>query len=660
MTTTRQLGKYEIQERLGRGGTAEVYKAYQPSLDRHVAVKMLHPFLADDPEFKDRFEREARNVARLRHPNIVQVYDFEFDPPSETYYMVMELIGGQSIKERLDSTKERFPEAEIYRLMSGAVSALAYAHARGMIHRDVKPANLMLDLDGRVVLTDFGIAKIVTGIQFTASGGMIGTPAYMAPEQGLGEAGDERSDLYSLGIIMYQMLTGVLPYDAESPLAVILKHHNESTPSVRTRAPDASERIAAITYKAMQKEPENRFQSADEMLKALEDPSVVVPPAPPPGKSGPPSSKIMLAGSAPPPPIMPTTMPLDATDTPRRRLAGCGGLLIVGIAILALGLAGFASGIIPGILRGTNTPTATATATATQTALPSATATSTATATATATASQTATALPTTTPTDTATSTATPPSTETGTSTPSDTPTTTLTPSDTPTTTQTATDTATATFTPSSTPTFTPTASATLTFTPTSTFTATPSDTPTHTATPTITPLPTITPSPTPNFTATLAAATNAALYLTVTAQAGTLAAINQTQFALVTPTPNYTATALLCRSQYSIVRQATPDRDPIRANTDFERVITLRNTGDCDWLPGMYLKYRSGEAFDAPLKIVMENTDPIPPGGEARFTFRGHTPRKGNTYSGIWEVRLSPDNKLLDPALTISFFAYE
>jgi len=648
LTTTRQLGKYEIQERLGRGGTAEVYKAYQPSLDRHVAVKLLHPFLADDPEFKDRFEREARNVARLRHPNIVQVYDFEFDPPSETYYMVMELIGGQSIKQRLDSTTERFPEAEIYRLMSGAVSALAYAHARGMIHRDVKPANLMLDVDGRVVLTDFGIAKIVTGIQFTASGGMIGTPAYMAPEQGLGEAGDERSDLYSLGIIMYQMLTGVLPYDAESPLAVILKHHNESTPSVRTRAPDASERIAAITYKAMQKEPENRFQSADEMLKALEDPTVVVPPAPPPGKSGPPSSKITLAGSEPPPPVMPTTMPLDATDKPRRRLAGCGGLLIAGIAVLALGLTGFASGVIPGILRGTNTPTATATAPATQTALPSATAT--------VTASQTATetALPTSTATATATSTATLPPTETAsstpTATPSDTPTITLTPSDTPTATDTATDTATPTFTPSS----TPTASLTLTFTPTSTFTATPS------MTPTLTPLPTITPSPTPNFTATLAAATNAALYLTVTAQAGTLAAINQTQFALVTPTPNYTATALLCRSQYSVVRQTTPDRDPIRANTDFERVVTLRNTGDCDWLPGMYLKYRSGEAFDAPLKIVMENTDPIPPGGEARFTFRGHTPRKGNTYSGLWEVRLSPDNKLLDPALTISFFAYE
>src|SRR5258708_22139994 len=210
---------------------AEVYKAYQGSLDRYVAIKLLHPFLADDPEFKDRFEREARNVARLRHPNIVQVYDFEYDAESESYYMVMELIDGQTLKDRLTSIgKQLLPISETLRIMREATEALAYAHARSMIHRDVKPANLMIDSDGRVVLTDFGIAKIVTGIQFTASGGMVGTPAYMAPEQGLGEQGDERSDLYSLGVILFQMCTGHLPYDAESPLAVILKHMNESVP----------------------------------------------------------------------------------------------------------------------------------------------------------------------------------------------------------------------------------------------------------------------------------------------------------------------------------------------------------------------------------------------------------------------------------------------
>ena len=198
---------------------AEVYRGYHAALDRYVAIKVLHAFLADDPEFKSRFEKEARNVARLKHPNIVQVYDFEYDPSDESYYMVMELIEGPTLKERLvelATRNERLSLEESLRIIHDAGLALAYAHQQGMIHRDVKPANLMLDADGRVVLTDFGIAKIVTGVQFTASGGMVGTPAYMAPEQGLGEAGDERSDIYSLGVILYQLLTGRLPFEAET------------------------------------------------------------------------------------------------------------------------------------------------------------------------------------------------------------------------------------------------------------------------------------------------------------------------------------------------------------------------------------------------------------------------------------------------------------
>ena len=191
----KTLGKYEIIERIGRGGMAEVYRGYHAALDRYVAIKLLHPFLADDPEFKDRFENEARNVAKLKHPNIVQVYDFEYDAEGDSYYMVMEMINGPTLKDRLfdlGDLGERFTIAEAIRITRAAAEALAYAHQRNMIHRDVKPANLMLDEDHRVVLTDFGIAKIVTGAQFTASGGMVGTPAYMAPEQGLGEAGDER------------------------------------------------------------------------------------------------------------------------------------------------------------------------------------------------------------------------------------------------------------------------------------------------------------------------------------------------------------------------------------------------------------------------------------------------------------------------------------
>lgn len=251
---------------------AEVYRGYHPALDRYVAIKLLHPFLSDDPEFKDRFENEARNVAKLKHPNIVQVYDFEYDATNDNYYMVMELINGPTLKDKLNELAQQqttFSVSEAVRIVYSAAEALAYAHQRGMIHRDVKPANLMLDEDQRVVLTDFGIAKIVTGVQFTSSGGMVGTPAYMAPEQGLGEPGDERSDLYSLGVILFQFLTGRLPYDAETPLAVVIKHVNEPIPSVRDFAPHVPEELDRIVQKALAKDPDERYQSATELANDL-------------------------------------------------------------------------------------------------------------------------------------------------------------------------------------------------------------------------------------------------------------------------------------------------------------------------------------------------------------------------------------------------------
>lgn len=270
----RKLGKYELMERIGRGGMAEVYRAYHSALDRYVAIKILHPFLSDDAEFKERFEREARNVAKLKHPNIVQVYDFDYDPGGESYYMVMELINGPTLKDRLldlSNVGQHFAVADTLTIIGSAAEALAYAHARNMIHRDVKPANLMIDEDGRVVLTDFGIAKIVTGAQFTSTGGMVGTPAYMAPEQGMAEAGDERSDIYSLGVIMYQMATGRLPFDADTPLAVILKHLNEPLIPPSEHVPEIPERLEAIICKALEKEPDNRYQSAAAMLQDIDE-----------------------------------------------------------------------------------------------------------------------------------------------------------------------------------------------------------------------------------------------------------------------------------------------------------------------------------------------------------------------------------------------------
>ena len=278
------IGKYRIVEHLGRGGMAEVYKAYQPNLDRYVALKLMHAFLAADQDFIARFEREAKNVAALRHPNIVQVYDF--DVQNGTPYMVMEYIEGGTLKSHLEDLAHEGKQlsiAEGVHTVREVGKALSYAHSHQMIHRDVKPANVLLEVGGRVILTDFGIAKILTGPSYTVTGATIGTPAYMSPEQGLGRPGDHRSDIYALGVMLYQLATGQLPYEADTPLAVMLKHVNEPLPLPRTFKPDMPEGLERIILKAMAKNPDDRFQSADEMLASLGDldtaQMLVIPPA---------------------------------------------------------------------------------------------------------------------------------------------------------------------------------------------------------------------------------------------------------------------------------------------------------------------------------------------------------------------------------------------
>lgn len=268
----KTIGKYELRERLGRGGMAEVYKAYHSSLDRYVALKVLHPFLSEDPEFKERFEREARNVARLKHPGIVQVYDFEHDPSRDLYYMVMEFIDGPTLRHRLIElgyNSEPMQLSEAIRITTDIADALAYAHDRGMVHRDIKPANIMIDSDNRVVLTDFGIARIVSGPNMTASGSMVGTPAYMSPEQGLGQSGDHRSDIYSLGIVLYQMVTGAVPYDADTPVAIVLKHVNDPLPQPSNVAPGIPSSLERIIYQSLAKSPDDRYQTVSEFAYDL-------------------------------------------------------------------------------------------------------------------------------------------------------------------------------------------------------------------------------------------------------------------------------------------------------------------------------------------------------------------------------------------------------
>ena len=262
----QSIGRYRVIEQVGHGGMADVYKAYQPSLDRHVAIKVIHPFLADDGDFLSRFEREAKAVATLRHPNIVQVYDF--DAEDGLYYMVMEFIDGSTLKTLLETMPARgalLGLDDAVRVILAVGSALKYAHSRHMVHRDVKPGNVMITGDGHVILTDFGIAKIISATKLTASGAMVGTPAYMSPEQGRGEPGDERSDIYALGVMLYQLLVGRLPYDADTPIALVLKHINDPLPLPTALRPDLSPELERVIDKALAKQPEDRYQTVDAM-----------------------------------------------------------------------------------------------------------------------------------------------------------------------------------------------------------------------------------------------------------------------------------------------------------------------------------------------------------------------------------------------------------
>ena len=280
----KTLGGYRIIEPIGQGGMATVFKAYQPSMDRYVAIKILASHFTVDETFVARFTREARTLARLEHPHILPVHDY--GEQDGITYLVMRYCEAGTLKD-LIAHRQPLPSPEIVRILGQVARALDYAHSQGVIHRDIKPSNILIDPRGDVFLTDFGIAKLVAETaQFTASGAIVGTPAYMAPEQGLGEPVDHRSDIYSLGVVLYELVTGQVPYEAETPLAVLLKHVNDPLPLPRQLKPDLPPAMERVILKAMAKSPADRYQSAQQMIDALTDavagaPTEILPPPAP-------------------------------------------------------------------------------------------------------------------------------------------------------------------------------------------------------------------------------------------------------------------------------------------------------------------------------------------------------------------------------------------
>ena len=246
---------------------AAVYKAYQPAMERIVAIKVLPRHMASSDEFVERFRREAKMLAKLQHPNILPVFDYG---EAEGYpYIVMPFVQGGTLSQSLHNTQ--VPLADVSRIMTQLGKALSYAHTHGMIHRDVKPSNVLLDDTGNCLLTDFGLARMTESTsKITSSGAVMGTPSYMSPEQGTGAELDNRSDLYSLGVILYEMLTGRVPYSAETPIAVVLKHIQDPLPSVRKFNPDVPEAVELVLLKSLAKHPEDRYQTADEFVNALQ------------------------------------------------------------------------------------------------------------------------------------------------------------------------------------------------------------------------------------------------------------------------------------------------------------------------------------------------------------------------------------------------------
>jgi eukaryotic-like serine/threonine-protein kinase len=260
--------RYRLDEQIGSGGMSTVYRAFDPTLERWVAIKLMHRDISEDPDQLERFRREARAVARLQHPHVVTVIDFGED--DGTPYIVLECIQGETLKERIRRLG-RLPVAEAVAYAVEIGRALSAAHAERLVHRDVKPQNVLIDSEGRAKVTDFGIARSLEAHGLTATGRVLGTTDYVSPEQALGLDVTEQSDLYSLGVVLFEMLTGEVPFKADSQVAVAMKHVKDPPPDVQRRRPEVSAALAAVVERAMAKETDNRYRTAQEMVAELEE-----------------------------------------------------------------------------------------------------------------------------------------------------------------------------------------------------------------------------------------------------------------------------------------------------------------------------------------------------------------------------------------------------
>ena len=261
------VGPYRIVEQFGQGGMATVFKAYHASLDRYVALKALHPAFNQDPNFEARFQREARVVAKLEHPNIVPIYDYS--EHEKRPYLVMKFIEGVTLKARMDQGP--LSSEEITKIVDAVGSGLAYAHKQGVLHRDIKPSNVLIATDGQIYLADFGLARIAQSGESTLSSDMImGTPQYISPEQAMGKADlDQRTDLYSFGVMLYEMVVGKVPFNADTPFSIIHDHIYSPLPMPRVVNPKVPEPVERVLLKALAKERDDRFEDAARLISAF-------------------------------------------------------------------------------------------------------------------------------------------------------------------------------------------------------------------------------------------------------------------------------------------------------------------------------------------------------------------------------------------------------